>query len=581
MSSLLPTQTGMLPRGRLPEIFPEPPQPAGDFVNNLRANDAAFKVIEGQGRILSTKVDIVDGQKQPLIAVGDPSVIEFTVVSTRQLRITGLRLGTTDLSITTANGETLSFEVVVEADLSPLTARLQASFPEASIRLSQLKQDIVVEGQARDAAQVTNIIEMIYGYQVATAASRERQVRGGALKTPSNVIPNGGQPLGEMAQPTAPDAANAAAGAAAGLGGGANPFVSSGEAVPLDISGKFTAGQVINLLRLPGSQQVLLKVRVAELNRTALRRIGANFLGVDPSTGAIFGSQVANPVTAAGLVGKVQSGQFTAGRAFGGAALAPTSANTTAFGIFQDAGFEFTLNALRQNAMLKILAEPNLVALHGHEASFLAGGEFPVPVPQVSAGGVAATITVQFKEFGVRLNFLPFILDGDVVRLRVAPEVSQVDFTIATTLVAGGTPVPGLNTRKAETTVELREGQTLAIAGLLQLALDGKTDRIPGVGDLPIIGPFFSNTSSSRVEKELVVLVTPYLIEPMNQDQVGSTPGDEVKGPNDLELFFLNRIEGRTGKDFRATTRWDDPFHLNTVLKLEQKYINGPSGFSD
>jgi pilus assembly protein CpaC len=198
------------------------------------------------------------------------------------------------------------------------------------------------------------------------------------------------------------------------------------------------------------------------------------------------------------------------------------------------------------------------VALNGQLASFLAGGEFPVPVPQVSASGVAPTITVRFREFGVKLGFVPYILDGNVIRLTVAPEVSNIDFTIAVTLVAGGSPVPGLNTRKAQTTVELREGQTLAIAGLLQLTLAGETDRIPGLGDLPFIGPFFSNSSSQRIEKELVVLVTPYLVEPMNAGQVPLTPGDEVKEPNDLEFYFLNRIEARTGKDFRGTTAWDD-----------------------
>jgi pilus assembly protein CpaC len=179
------------------------------------------------------------------------------------------------------------------------------------------------------------------------------------------------------------------------------------------------------------------------------------------------------------------------------------------------------------------------------------------------------------------LGFVPFILDGDVIRLTVAPEVSNIDTTIAVTLVAGGSPVPGLNTRKAQTTVELREGQTLAIAGLLQLTLNGETDRIPGLGDLPIIGPMFSNTSSQRIEKELVVLVTPYLVEPMNHGQVPPTPGDEVKQPNDLEFYLLNRIEARTGKDFRATTSWDDVYNLRNHLKLEKKYVNGPVGFSE
>ena len=337
---------------------------------------------------------------------------------------------------------------------------------------------------------------------------------------------------------------------------------------------------------LPTSQQVLLKVQVAELNRTALRHIGANFLGVDPATGSIIGSQITGTNNAGAAVGRLAANQVISGKSMMGAAFMPSTPisgqnGTTVFGIFQNANFAFTLNALRNNGMLKVLAEPNLVAMSGHPASFLAGGEFPVPVPQVSAGGVAPTVTVQFKEFGVRLGFLPAVVDDGVIRLSVVPEVSQIDFTIAVTLVSGGSAVPGLNTRRAQTTVELREGQTLAIAGLLQVILDGSTSRIPGLGDLPILGPFFSNTTSERTEKELVVLVTPYIIEGMNQEQVPPLPGDEVKEPNDLELFLLNRIESRTGKDYRSTTRWDDVFDLRHHLNLEKKYVQGPVGFSE
>src|SRR5207244_2866669 len=164
---------------------------------------------------------------------------------------------------------------------------------------------------------------------------------------------------------------------------------------------------------------------------------------------------------------------------------------------------------------------------------------------------------------------VPFILDDDTIRLTVDPEVSSIDPALGTILVPGGSPVPGLNTRKAHTTVELHTGQTLAIAGLLQLTLDGQTSRIPGLGDLPILGPFFSNTTGDRIEKELVVLVTPYLVEPMNPEQVPPTPGDEVKTPKDLEFYLLNRIEGRTHDDWRATTEYDDALHvLRCFMKL-------------
>src|SRR5262249_50808550 len=161
------------------------------------------------------------------------------------------------------------------------------------------------------------------------------------------------------------------------------------------------------------------------------------------------------------------------------------SPNTTVFGIFEGANFEILLRALRRNSLLKILAEPNLVALNGHEANFLAGGEFPVPIPQTTTGGAGTSVTVTFKEFGVRLGFIPPLRDGAVIRLPVDPGASSIDFATGPVIAPGGTPVPGLNTRRAHRTVDLRRGEPLAIAGLLQLTLDGQPSRIPGLGDLP------------------------------------------------------------------------------------------------
>ena len=167
-----------------------------------------------------------------------------------------------------------------------------------------------------------------------------------------------------------------------------------------------------------------------------------------------------------------------------------------------------------------------------------------------------------------------------MIRLVVDPEVSSIDKTLGTVLVAGGTPVPGLDARKVHTVVELKQGQTLALAGLLQVELDGETTRIPGLGDLPILGPLFSNTTHNRQEKEMVVLVTPYLVEPMKAWQVPHTPGDEVNTPNDLEFYLLNRIEGRTRRDFRSTTEYDDACHiLRSFLKTENEHVCGPHGY--
>ncbi len=164
-----------------------------------------------------------------------------------------------------------------------------------------------------------------------------------------------------------------------------------------------------------------------------------------------------------------------------------------------------------------------------------------------------------------------------MVRLAVDPEVSSIDFSIGTTI--NGTTVPGLNIRRSHTVVEMKEGQTLAIAGLMQVQLEGNSNRIPGLGDVPVLGPFFSNTSSKRLEKELIVLVTPYLVEAMPCEQMAPSPGDEVNAPNDLELYLGNRIEGKTGRDWRATTQRYSV--LPTFLRLQDQYIRGPHGFSD
>lgn len=314
----------------------------------------------------------------------------------------------------------------------------------------------------------------------------------------------------------------------------------------------------------------MLKVQIAELNRTALRQVGADLL-FSNETGTILGS---NLNSFSSVVGTAAAGGLT-----GGASAAAAGA-TTAFGIFEGVGFQMFLTALRKNQLLKVLAEPNLVAMNGHEARFLAGGQFPVPVPQSGAGGGPATITIQYKRFGVQLNFTPYILDGDTIRLSVDPEVSSIDFTLG--ILVSGTRVPGLNTRNAHSVVELREGQTLAMAGLLQIAIEANTSRLPGLGDLPYIGPFFSNTSSNRVEKELIVLVTPYLVEPMRRDDSAPLPGDEVYDPNDMEFFLLGRLEGRTGQsDFRPTIQGDDALCITRRMRLESRCIQGPHGFSN
>ena len=565
------------------EPSPVVPKLTAEKAGQLKATEAEFQVPLGQGRILSLREEITEGKTTPLIAIGNPGVIDVTIVSAKQLRVTGLRVGSTDLSITNASGSTMHYEIQVLADLTLLQKKLRTTFPDASINLSQIQSHIVVEGEARNQMQVVNIIGVVSAYlDTVTAAQRMSiQSRGSAVINSNPLRSDNAVPPDATALNSSPSNGKSNVATEPDSNSNANQSLADAETIESSgqnqrVSGAIPNPSIVNLLRVPTSQQVLLKVRVAELNRTALRNIGANFLAIDETTKSIFGTQIAGPVSATGTAVNNLTGSATLG-------VNPIGnrGGTTVYGIFQNANFEMPLNAMRRNGLLKILAEPNLVALSGQQSSFLVGGEYPVPVPQVSASGVAPTVTVRFKEFGVRLGFVPHVLDQENIRLTVAPEVSEIDFTIAVTLVAGGSPVPGLNVRRSLTTVEMKHGQTLAIAGLLYLKLDGTTDRIPGLGDLPGIGPFFSNTSNERIEKELVILVTPYIVEPMEPDQIPPQPGSEVGEPTDWEFYFLNRIESRKGVDFRSTTAWDNAQEHLYMMKMQSKILKGQVGYSE
>ena len=277
-------------------------------------------------------------------------------------------------------------------------------------------------------------------------------------------------------------------------------------------------GNVINLLQVPGgneSQQVLLQVRFAEVNRRALRELGISLFtsgnGFHDTWGRLTTQQFSSPafsnLSSTKVNGDViaQSGDLT------------FSDFLNIF--FLNAKYDIgaVIRALQQTGQFQSLAEPNLIAYNGQEASFLAGGEFPVPVVQ----GATGTVTIQFKEFGIRLNFKPTIA-GDVIRLKVAPEVSALDFANGVSL--GGFRIPALTTRRAATDVELRDGQSFAIAGLLDNISQDDKAEVPILSKLPIIGVFFKSKAERAEQTELMVLITPRLVRPLDPDEVPPLP---------------------------------------------------------
>jgi pilus assembly protein CpaC len=282
----------------------------------------------------------------------------------------------------------------------------------------------------------------------------------------------------------------------------------------------------VNRLKTATPLQVTLKVRIAEINRSLLKSMGVNLLSRDTTGGFLFGIGRGNPGTISG-----PNASFN---------IASTGTTLGFAGHLLGLDLLSTLDIAANDGVASILAEPNLTALSGETASFLAGGEFPIPVSQ---GNQA--VTIEYKQYGVGLAFTPIVLGDGRISMRVRPEVSQLSDAGAVTIA--GFRVPALITRRAETTVELGSGQSFMIAGLLQNTGNNSVDKAPVLGDLPILGALFRSTKFQRSETELVVIVTPYLVRPVSTQM--ATPLDGYRNPNDIERDFLGQtFKGVNGK---------------------------------
>jgi len=305
-----------------------------------------------------------------------------------------------------------------------------------------------------------------------------------------------------------------------------------------------TAGKVVNLLYVdvpPAEPQILLKVRFASVDRSATKQLGINLfsLGGANSIGSVTTQQFSPPTITPGTPASGSTASTPA---------AATLSNLLNLFIFRsDINLGATIQALQTSGVVQILAEPNLLTANGKQGSFLAGGEFPFPVVQGTTGGAGVgAVTIQFKEFGVRLNFIPTITPRGSIRLQVAPEVSSLDFTNGVTI--SGFTVPGLDIRKVRTEVELEEGQSFAIGGLLDNRDTKNFSKIPFLGDIPVLGKFFQSISINKTNTELIVIVTPQIVYPipvseplpqlkypdkflpLNSNIPMTTPGPEVTG---------------------------------------------------
>ncbi|MFY0596560.1 MAG: type II and III secretion system protein family protein [Cognatishimia sp.] len=290
----------------------------------------------------------------------------------------------------------------------------------------------------------------------------------------------------------------------------------------LDLAQRYAPERVSNLMTVGGVQQVMLKVRFAEMQRSVSKALGASLNGAINGNGITTGTYLlpenaealanGDPITVAG--GSVGAFQF--------------GINTSAVQL------NLLLEAMEARGMVRSLAEPNLIALSGQEATFHAGGEYPVPVSQENGA-----ISVEFKPFGVSLNFIPRVIDGDLINLELLTEVSAID--TANGLSDGTFNISAFTTRKASTTVEMRDGQSFAIAGLLEDDFQDTNAQVPWLGDVPVLGALFRSASYRRSQSELVIVITAHLVSP-TQGEAIALPTDRVKPPSEKDLFLFGEI---------------------------------------
>ena len=291
----------------------------------------------------------------------------------------------------------------------------------------------------------------------------------------------------------------------------------------LDLANRYSPDKVSNLMQVAGTQQVMLKVRFAEMQRSVSKSLSA-------SLGVRGGSNIGIAGATGTLASAANNGnQVTLGEGTQGALGLGFTAGSLEFGVL--------LEALESKGVVRTLAEPNLTALSGQEAKFLAGGEYPIPV--ASGNG---TISIEYKPFGVELNFTPVVVDGDTINLQINAAVSSIDST--TTLQTAGFSVNAFKRRETSTTVEMRDGESFAIAGLLQDDFRDLNGQVPWLGDIPILGTLFRSADYQRNQSELVIIVTPHLVTPTRGEAL-ALPTDRVRIPTEKELFLFGKTAGR------------------------------------
>jgi len=432
------------------------------------------------------------------VSVGNPDIADLLILRARELYVLGKDLGTTNVLLWDRDDRLIgSIAVEVTHDLEGLKQKLFELMPNENIDIYAAQRSIVLAGTVSSVLNMNAALQVAQGYLAEVGTAVDTQA-----------------------------------------------FEQSG--------GSGVAGEVINLLQVGGAQQVMLEVKVAEIARTELRSMDMQFNAIDVGSsrwtlgGVNGGASFPDAVFPDGFRSPIFSGPAPFGPVVDEFAPNPLTISDTGFfaSLLTSEGLlNISLDAARQKGLAKILAEPTLTTLSGQEAQFLSGGEFPIPVPQGVSG-----VTVEFKEFGVGLRFLPVVLGSGHINMALNINVSELTDTANISLDVDGSPttflVPGLSKRSASATVELGDGQTMGIAGLINEDLREIVHKFPGLGSIPVLGNLFRSQEFIKGESELIILVTPHLARPMPSDQI-RLPTDDFIEPSTTDFYLMGRIEGK------------------------------------
>lgn len=473
--------------------------------------------------------------------LGDETVANSAMLSVTEMSLQGLKVGTTVLNIWFNDPESRKSVMVgflvrvlpdpdararLERAYKNLEKEINRAFPNSRVYLQLVGNKLTVYGQARDVAESNMIMRMVQ----------------------ANVLPEAADSP-DLGRPDPADPANYY------------------RTIPA------YHRQVVNMIRVIGEQQVMLQVQVVEVNRAAARAIGINF-GLFRNTGAfVAGGTLGN-------LGQSSTGFTTFNPGLGGLGASLTGLGGAAtLPVALDFGqIQLAIAALRNLSYARYLAEPNLVAINGQTANFQAGSLLPVPV--VTGGGASFAGNLQgvnFVPLGVQLAFTPTITDRDRVRLTMNAEISDRDLNVNGTVIDGAV-IPSLVTRNFQTTVELREGQTLAVAGLIESKLDNDSNRLPFLWHIPVLNRITGYDRIGHREKELVILVTPRLVRPLDSKEVPPPPGVDLFEPNDFEFYVLGRMESCWGADYRSPVQTSKSRMWQKFRFMEHSMLLGPSG---